>query len=69
MIVLTGWLVAGAVGAWALRLRSALSWRAELVARACHELRGPITVARLGLELHARECGSHPGGGRPNALS
>ena len=36
-------------GVW-LR-RRALGARMEAVARACHELRGPITAARLGLEL------------------
>jgi signal transduction histidine kinase len=55
MIGATGWIVAVAVGAWVLRLRSVLAWRMELVLRACHELRGPITGARLGLELLGRE--------------
>ena len=32
----------------------ALGARMEDVARACHELRGPITAARLGLELGSR---------------
>jgi signal transduction histidine kinase len=55
-----GWIVAAAAGAWALRLRTVLAWRMELVARACHELRGPITVAGLGLELIARDAGRLP---------
>jgi signal transduction histidine kinase len=38
-----------AVVAWRL-----VAIRAELVARACHELRGPITAARLGLALGER---------------
>ena len=32
----------------------------EAVARACHELRGPITAARLGLELAARSAELSP---------
>jgi signal transduction histidine kinase len=51
---LAGWLTAsGAVvaagGAW-----RALTGRMESVARACHELRGPLTAARLGLQLGER---------------
>jgi signal transduction histidine kinase len=43
-----GWLAALAVAtAW----RIVLSRRMELVARACHELRGPLTAARLALRL------------------
>jgi signal transduction histidine kinase len=38
----------------AMLARRALGSRMERVARACHELRGPITAARLGLELGAR---------------
>jgi signal transduction histidine kinase len=46
-----GWIVA-AVGAGMLVAgRRALSIRMEAVARACHELRGPLTAARLGLAL------------------
>jgi signal transduction histidine kinase len=53
-----GWLTAGvgwltalvATCVWLLTQRS-LSARMEAVARACHELRGPITAARLGVEL------------------
>jgi signal transduction histidine kinase len=53
-VSLAGWLAAsGAVllagGAW-----RALAGRMETVARACHELRGPLTAARLGLQLGAR---------------
>jgi signal transduction histidine kinase len=49
-----GWLVALLAG-----LGAALAWRAhrvrmETVARSCHELRGPLTAARLGLALGAR---------------
>ncbi len=35
-------------------MQRALDLRMEAVARACHELRGPITAARLGLELGSR---------------
>jgi signal transduction histidine kinase len=49
-----GWLAAAlAGGAWLL-LQRGLSERMEAVARACHELRGPLTAARLGLELGTR---------------
>jgi len=60
MIAAIGWIVAVAAGVWVLRLRSVRACRMELVARACHELRGPITVARLGLALAAREDGLRP---------
>jgi signal transduction histidine kinase len=55
VIALGGWIAALAVGVWVFRLRSVLGWRTELAARACHELRGPITVARLGLESATRD--------------
>jgi signal transduction histidine kinase len=53
-IMLGGWLAAGVTGAAAV-----LAWRSravtlEVVARVAHELRGPITAARLGLQLGAR---------------
>jgi len=51
---LGGWVAAGLAGAVALLVWRALEGRMEAVARACHELRGPITAARLGLELGAR---------------
>jgi len=49
-----GWLAAGLAGAMALAAWRALGSRMERVAGACHELRGPITAARLGLELESR---------------
>jgi signal transduction histidine kinase len=52
--MLVGWLAAGLAGTMALIARRSLDGRMEAVARACHELRGPITAARLGLELGAR---------------
>ena len=47
---LGGWLAASAAGFAAAGARRALSWRMESVARACHELRGPLTAVRLGLD-------------------
>ncbi|HEY6398142.1 MAG TPA: HAMP domain-containing sensor histidine kinase, partial [Solirubrobacteraceae bacterium] len=49
---LTGWAAAALAALIAWRV---LAGRMEAVARACHELRGPLTAARLGLELAARE--------------
>jgi signal transduction histidine kinase len=49
-----GWVAAGIVTAVLLLVQRALDARMEAVARACHELRGPITAARLGLELGSR---------------
>jgi signal transduction histidine kinase len=49
-----GWLAACAAALAAAGLWRVLGWRMESVARACHELRGPLTAARLGLELGAR---------------
>ena len=60
MIAAAGWIASLAVGAWLLRLQSVLESRMELVARACHELRGPITGARLGVELAARDSELRP---------
>jgi signal transduction histidine kinase len=60
IVAVGGWIVAFTAAAWSLRLRGALAGRMELVARACHELRGPITAARLGLELLGREAGVRP---------
>jgi signal transduction histidine kinase len=53
-----GWILAIAMAARAL-----IAWRTEggrraAVARVCHELRGPLTAARLGLELEARSGAS-----------
>jgi signal transduction histidine kinase len=48
-----GWLAALVVAAaW----RIAMARRMELVARACHELRGPLTSARLAVRLAARSA-------------
>jgi signal transduction histidine kinase len=50
----SGWVVALAALAAAGAMRWKLARRAELVARACHEVRGPLTAARLGLHGLAR---------------
>jgi len=52
---LAGWITAGVAVGLLLVLRRVLADRMAAVARACHELRGPLTAARLGL--------SPPGGG------
>lgn len=57
-LALVGWATAAATFAFALVVRQGLSRRMELVARACHELRGPLTAARLGLHLTARVEGA-----------
>ena len=51
---LTGWLAALVSGGAALVLHRELGRRAEAVARACHEVRGPLTAARLALHLVER---------------
>jgi signal transduction histidine kinase len=59
-----GWAAAacGAAGAGvaAAFAHRALSVRSQRIARACHELRGPITAARLGLELGVRRGALSP---------
>ena len=47
---LGGWLAASAGVVAAAVARRALAGRMETIARACHELRGPLTAVRLGLE-------------------
>jgi signal transduction histidine kinase len=52
-VAIAGWLAAlGVAAAW----RVVLARRMELVARACHELRGPLTAAQLA--LHLATCGA-----------
>jgi signal transduction histidine kinase len=53
-IALSGWVLAAAALAAAATTRQILVSRTKAVARACHELRGPLTAARLGLELESR---------------
>jgi len=54
MRVVSGWLVATAAVFSGLLARRSSEMRMEAVARACHELRGPLAAARLGLELGVR---------------
>jgi signal transduction histidine kinase len=49
-----GWIAATGALAFAGTWRQRLARRLELVARACHEVRGPLTAARLGLHLTGR---------------
>lgn len=49
-LAIAGWLAFGAASAAAMLVRHALAARSEAVARACHEVRGSLTAARLGLE-------------------
>jgi signal transduction histidine kinase len=53
-LALGGWVVAASGAVLALVLSRLLAARMEAVARACHELRGPLTAARLGLQLAIR---------------
>lgn len=48
-VSVAGWVMAGLVAALMMGTRRAHGQRMEAVARACHELRGPLTAARLGL--------------------
>jgi signal transduction histidine kinase len=54
MASLGGWLIASVALVVAAVMRRSRSARMEEVARACHELRGPLSAARLGLQLGAR---------------
>jgi len=49
-----GWLVASVAVFSGLFLRRSSEIRMEAVARACHELRGPLAAVRLGVELGVR---------------
>lgn len=51
LVTLVGWLSAAGFLALALAWHRRLGRRLELVARACHEVRGPLTAARLGVHL------------------
>jgi len=53
-LLLGGWALAALASAVALSALRDRRCRLEHVARACHELRGPITAVRLGLALSAR---------------
>ncbi|HVE67332.1 MAG TPA: hypothetical protein VNB64_02000, partial [Solirubrobacteraceae bacterium] len=51
VVAFTGWLAAAVGVAAAAAVRRESARRAELVVRACHEVRGPLQAARLGLHL------------------
>jgi len=63
-----------AVGGWVAALGVAAAWRVvlarrtELVARACHELSGPLTSARLAAHLAARRTPAGPARGPLTAI-
>jgi signal transduction histidine kinase len=59
-VALAGWAVAALALAAALRAGRTLARRAEAVARACHEVRGPLTAIGLGVSLSARPEGLTP---------
>jgi signal transduction histidine kinase len=56
-----GWVAAALVGALAASVLRAYGDRMEAVARACHELRGPLAAARLGLAAPAGQELPSPG--------
>jgi signal transduction histidine kinase len=60
-VSVAGWVAAALVGALAVSLVRAYGDRMEAVARACHELRGPLTAARLGLAVPAGQGLPSPG--------
>jgi signal transduction histidine kinase len=56
-----GWVTAVFVVLVVAGVRRAFGRRMEAVARACHELRGPLSAARLGLSLGTRQGALSPG--------
>jgi DNA-binding response OmpR family regulator/signal transduction histidine kinase len=58
--MLAAWLLAAIAVAAAVAARIELRRRRELVARACHELRGPLTAAHLALHAGARHGDAPP---------
>jgi signal transduction histidine kinase len=52
--MLAGWLLALVAGLSLVLARRSLGARTEMIARACHEVRGPLTAVRLGLALSTR---------------
>jgi signal transduction histidine kinase len=50
-LAVSGWVAAGLAGAVVVAVQRAVGARREAVARASHELRGPLAAARLGLAL------------------
>jgi signal transduction histidine kinase len=65
-VSLAGWVAAGLAAALVVGVRRAHGDRMEAVARACHELRGPLTAARLGLAPGAGQ--EAPSAGRLRAI-
>ncbi|MGH2871011.1 MAG: ATP-binding protein, partial [Solirubrobacteraceae bacterium] len=65
-VAIAGWVAAGAAGLLAVAALRRLQERMEAVARACHELRGPLTAARLGLS--AGSSGAAPSPSRLRAV-
>jgi len=61
LVAFVGWAAASVAAATALVMGRMLAMRRLAVARACHELRGPLTAARLGLELGSRRGDLTPG--------
>jgi signal transduction histidine kinase len=59
-MTVAGWLLALALAVLAARLDRRARRRAELVARACHELRGPLTAAGLALYSAGRRGEATP---------
>lgn len=51
LVAVCGWSAAAIAALIAVLTRGAGRARMEAVVRACHELRGPITAARLGIQL------------------
>jgi signal transduction histidine kinase len=51
---LAGWLLALVAGLSLAAARRSMGARTEMVARACHEVRDPLTAVRLGLALSTR---------------
>ncbi|MEA2218949.1 MAG: two-component system, OmpR family, sensor kinase [Solirubrobacteraceae bacterium] len=60
MRLVFAWAVAGAGCAFALAAALELRRRREMVARACHELRGPLTAVRLSLNTMDRRHEAPP---------
>ncbi len=58
---LAGWVAAAFAAAVFVIGRRGLEARMEAVARACHELRGPLTAARLGLSIPGPAAELPPG--------
>jgi signal transduction histidine kinase len=59
-VTVAGWIFALALTVVAAHVDRRARRRAELVARACHELRGPLTAAGLALHCAGREAPARP---------